>query len=168
MVNCITQPSMIEDSDNKKVNKETNVAKMPPSKTNHDFNIFIYICFFIFIVRDIITIITEVPYLLMDETVEAGGHVYQVTDHVNDLTNIVRTIGIITSLVLVLMKKKIGVYAFFLIQVFTFIYICDNGGDPAYNFGAMLVPCIGFALPLFLRKNGASGWKILFPTKYVS
>lgn len=127
-----------------------------------EFNAAIYVVFILVILRHGINLITQFIKLMTPESVVYGGQVLETSNHTIAAYNMVLSVVIIFSLILVLCKKIIGVYAFLALQIFNCIILSLMvEGDAIINIFVSIIMCAIFAGLLCLRKEGKSGWNIL-------
>lgn len=82
-----------------------------------------------------------------------------------DVLSGVLSVLIAIAIILVVNKKKYGIYAFFAIEIIHIILGGVIGGGTAYAFGRYtgiaLFQIVLLSILLCLKKNGKSGWKII-------
>ena len=78
----------------------------------------------------------------------------------------VLSVLIAVAIILIVNKKKYGIYAFFAIEIIHIILGGVIGGGTAYAFGRytgiVLFQTILLSVLLCLKKNGKTGWKVIF------
>lgn len=82
-----------------------------------------------------------------------------------DILNGVLSVLIAIAIILVVNKKKCGIYAFFAIEIIHIILGGVIGGGTAYAFGRYtgisLFQIVLLSVLLCLKKNGKTGWKVV-------
>lgn len=78
----------------------------------------------------------------------------------------VLSVLIAVAIILIVNKKKYGIYAFFAIEIIHIILGGVIGGGTAYAFGRytgiVLFQTILLSVLLCFKKNGKTGWKVIF------
>ena len=78
----------------------------------------------------------------------------------------VLSVLIAVAIILIVNKKKYGIYAFFAIEIIHIILGGIIGGGTAYAFGRysgiVLFQTILLSVLLCFKKNGKTGWKVIF------
>lgn len=96
------------------------------------------------------------------ETLKYEGQVLQLSNHTLSIYNMVLSVIIIVSLIMVLYKKVVGAYVFIAMQVVNCIVLSVVGAsDVTSNIVVSIVMCGIFVGLLHLRKEGKSGWDVL-------
>lgn len=82
-----------------------------------------------------------------------------------DVLNGVLSVLIAIAIILVVNKKKCGIYTFFAIEIIHIILGGVIGGGTAYAFGRYtgiaLFQIVLLSVLLCLKKNGKTGWKVI-------
>lgn len=122
--------------------------------------------FVIFIIKHAFHILKEVQKLqyigmLTEYDGAVSGSSYQLSCYYNIIVSLV----VIVLLILVSYKQKWAVWTFLAFQFINPVVICTIMGtynDLGAHLFASLVICVLFCLLLLIRKNGKSGWKLIF------
>lgn len=114
-----------------------------------EINIIIYVIFVLIIIRHAMAIINNImAFALMNDTFSLW-------------LNIVLSIFMITSLLLLMNKNKMGVYLFATLQLLSVVFNSIIDSDPLSHIIPAVFMCGLLFLVLQLRKNGVSAWKVI-------
>lgn len=142
----------------KKFSTEWYEKQNPTRKDGKELNGFtsgvLWICAVYQIIRSVMGIATGCITMGFDATTGAL-----------DVLSGVLSVLIAIAIILVVNKKKYGIYAFFAIEIIHIILGGVIGGGTAYAFGRYtgiaLFQIVLLSVLLCLKKNGKSGWKII-------
>jgi hypothetical protein len=128
-------------------NKETKVTK------SNSLNIIVEMILVLIIARHVIAIFSNIMNLILGDL---AAPIY----------NIVVSILMIISLVLVMSKNKLGVILFFSLQAVNIIGLAILGtNDIMATIVVTLSICVVFTGLLFIRSNGVSAWSVILKSK---
>ena len=114
-----------------------------------EINIIIYVIFGLIIIRHAMAIFNNImAFELMNDTFSLW-------------LNIVLSILMITSLLLLMNKNKMGVYLFATLQLLSVVFNSIIDSDPLTHIIPAVFMCGLLFLVLQLRKNGISAWKLI-------
>lgn len=121
------------------------------------------------IIRNITNIFTKVAYLMMSETLDYDGSTIMISSHLASIFIIVSDLLIVASLMLSLLKNKLGVYGFatvnFLFYVISLAFYEDRLSQLPINLGVMIFQYVLFFGLLMIKRNGVRSWNVFFPQK---
>lgn len=115
-----------------------------------EINDIIYVIFVLSIIRHVMAIFNNIimAFALMNDTFSLWF-------------NILLSILMITSLLLIMNKKKMGVYLFVTLQLLSVVFNSIIDSDPLTHIIPAVFMCGLLFLVLQLRKNGISAWKVI-------
>lgn len=126
------------------------------------FNSIVIVVFVLVIVRHVMSIMTQLIKLMTPETIEYQGQILQLGNHAIAIYNLLLSVVVIASMIMVLCKKIAGAYIFIVLQIINCICLSVMGeNDTMVNVFVTAIMIGIFVGVLYLRKNEDSGWDIL-------
>ena len=136
---------------------------MEKLKENSGINMFIVFVLTLAILRNFIGLFTNAINLSTGQPAYVNGELtiihYEGLSLAVGIANLFCVAILIVSMIMILLKKKVAVYTFFITQFANAACMMYIKGDIVLHLGIAIASCILLSLLLLLKKDGVSAWR---------
>lgn len=134
-------------------------------KSGHLNYVFWLVCI-LSIIRNLTNIFKSFASLLSPERIDYMGMSLSISSHPASIYSILSSLCVISTIVLTLNKRKIGVWGFFAVQFVSAIVSLAFFEEPfkqmPISLGIAFIHCAVFFFLLLIKRDGISSWSVIF------